>query len=140
MSDDFHYERTTVAPDVVLWTMYGLPTDALWQELLDHAETWLNEQESRGKKWGMIIDPTQMTSVSANMRRMAGQWRGRNMPLIANTCICASYVAGSPVWRGAITAVFWFAKPVVPVSVRASQEEAHQWVVTKMNDLSMLPN
>lgn len=137
MSDDFHYERTTVAPDVVLWQMFGTPTEPGWARILRDAEVWLNEQESRGRKWGMIIDPTEMTGISANMRRSAGNWRGDNMPLIANTCICASYVATSPVWRGAITAVFWFAKPVVPVSVRANQEEAFQWVVTKMNDLSL---
>jgi hypothetical protein len=138
MSDSFHYERTTVAADVVLWQMFGPPDETRWERMLREAEAWLIEQEGRGRQWGMIIDPTEMTSVTANMRRAAGQWRARNMPLIANTCICAAYVATSPVWRGAITAVFWFAKPVVPVSVRANQEEAHQWVVTKMNDLSAL--
>lgn len=137
MSDKFQYRRTTVCSDITLWEMFGTASDLEWQGLLEVAERWLLEQESRGRKWGLIIDPSGMDAVSADQRRAAGEWRALNMPLIANTCTCASYVATNSMLRGAITAVFWFAKPVVPVSVHASKEDAHQWVIMKLNDLSV---
>jgi hypothetical protein len=137
MSDKFHYQRTTISSDIALWEMFGTASDAEWLGLLEDAERWLLEQESRGKKWGIVIDPSGMPAISADLRRAAGEWRALNMPLIANTCACASYVATNSMLRGAITAVFWFAKPVVPVSVHASQEDAHQWVIAKLNDLSV---
>jgi hypothetical protein len=136
MPSDFHYERRIVAPDIALWEISGAPSDDQWRALMRDALAWLLEQESRGKKWGVVVDPSGMSGISAEIRREAGEWRAQNMALIANTCVCASYVASSAMLRGAITAVFWFAKPVVPVSVRASQEEAHQWVLMKLNDLS----
>ncbi len=137
MQGDFFYERRTISPDVTLWEISGSPTIGEWRSMLVVAGRWLQEQESRGRKWGIIVDPSGLATVPAEIRKEAGQWRAENMPLIANTCICASYVAQSPLMRGAITAVFWFAKPVIPVSVRSNQEEAHQWLVTKLNDLSV---
>lgn len=137
MPGDFSYERRTIANDITLWEVSGAPTMAEWRSVLNVAGRWLLEQESRGRQWGIIVDPSGLENISAEIRKEAGQWRAENMALIANTCICASYVAPSALLRGAITAVFWFAKPVVPVSVRGSQEDAHQWVVTKMNDLSV---
>src|SRR5690606_1089018 len=102
MSNKFHYRRTTVSGDIALWEMFGIPTDAEWQALLEVAERWLVEQESRGKKWGIIIDPSGMEAISTDLRRAAGEWRALNMPLIANTCTCASYVATNSMLRGAI--------------------------------------
>jgi hypothetical protein len=136
MPSDFFYERRIIANDIALWELSGSPTMDEWRSVMKIAGRWLLEQESRGRRWGIIVDPSGLLGISADIRKEAGQWRGENMPLIANTCICASYVAPSALLRGAITAVFWFAKPVVPVSVRSSQEEAHQWVVTKLNDLT----
>lgn len=138
MQSDFIYERSSISSEVTLWEISGTPTIGEWRSLLAVAGRWLQEQESRGRKWGIVVDPSGLENVSAEIRKEAGQWRAENMPLIANTCICASYVAESPLMRGAITAVFWFAKPVIPVSVRGTQEDAHQWVITKLNALSIL--
>lgn len=135
MTSDFICDRRIIANDIVLWELTGLPTSDEWRSMLKVAGHWLHEQESRGRKWGMIIDPSGLLSISAEIRNEAGKWRAENMPLIANTCTCAAYVAPSALLRGAITAVFWFAKPVVPVSVRGTQEEAHQWVLEKLNDI-----
>jgi hypothetical protein len=99
------------------------------------ATLWMSDLESRGQKSGVVVDPTEMISVDAEQRRAFGQWRAEHMPLIANTCICGSYVAPSSILRGAVTAVFWFAKPVVPVSVKATQQESIQWVELEMQRL-----
>lgn len=108
-----------------------------WRSLLNGTGRWLLEQESRGRKWGMLVDPSGLVNISAELRNEAGRWRAENMALIANTCICASYVAPNPLLRGAIATIFWFARPVVPVSVRRTREEAHQWIVAKLNDSSL---
>lgn len=128
MSDLFHYERKEYSSGVVLWRLQGPSNPSAWAALLNEATQWMSEQESRGKRWAFIIDPSEMTKVSAAARRMAGEWRRTNMPLIANVCSRACYVADSPMIRGAITAVLWFAQPVVDVSVRATKEEAFAWI------------
>jgi hypothetical protein len=54
MSSDFHFERATVAPDIVLWQMFGEPTELGFAALLREAEQWLTEQESRGKSGALL--------------------------------------------------------------------------------------
>ncbi len=134
VSSPFHHQRKDLDDELVLWEMRGQPTDAEWAQVMTAAKRWLREQESRGRKWGIVVDPSGIENVTSTMRRAAGQWRSDNMPLIANTCECAAYVAPSTVIRSAIAAVFWFAQPVVPVSVKASQREAIDWVQSRLHE------
>lgn len=127
-SERFHYERKELTNEIVLWQLYGAPEISDWNSFLTDATLWLREHESRGRNWSVIVDPSQMTQVSAAARRAAGEWRRHHIPLIANVCTRACYVADSPMIRGAITAVLWFAQPVVEVVVRANQADAQKWL------------
>ncbi len=137
MSDKFHHVRRFPTNDIVVWELSGAPTLEEWTAYIDTVTTWLTGEESRGRRWGVIVDPSRLKNVTAPMRRASGQWRAAHLPLIANTCICASYVANSAVIRGAITAIFWFAQPVIPVKVHGSQRESHEWLAEKMNELAL---
>lgn len=136
MTSQFQFHRTTVEPEIAVFELAGEPTEEQWLRSMRHAELFLKEVESRGQSsWAVVVDPSQLYRVDARMRRLIGEWRAENMALIANTCVCACYVAESAWLRGAITAVMWFAKPVIPVSTKATREEAISWVEQKRAEI-----
>jgi len=136
MPNIFHYERKELSSDVVLWELFGCPKIDEWNRFTDAAAHWWAEQESRGRRWGVVVDPSGMFDVSGSIRRAAGEWRAAHLPLLANTVICASYVADRPVMRAAVTAALWFAQPVVPVKLHGSREESVLWLSEKMRQIS----
>lgn len=136
MPDRFQYQRTTVEENLSVFELSGVPSEDDWLAAMAQAEAWLLENESRGQtEWGVVVDASGMKSINANMRRLIGEWRAKNMALIANTCLCGAYVAESAWLRGAITAVMWFARPVIPVSVKATRPEALLWIREKRREL-----
>ena len=132
----YSFQNIQLRERVVLWELRGFPTPAQWQVTLAAATLWMSDLESRGQKMGVVIDPTDMVSVDADTRRAAGQWRAAQMPLIANSCICAAYVAPNALLRGAIAAILWLAKPEIPVSLKATREEAILWVEDEIRRLN----
>lgn len=137
MPDQFQYQRTTVEESISVFQLSGDPSETDWLTAMDKAESWLLENESRGQTdWGVIVDASSMKSINAHMRRLIGEWRAKHMALIANTCLCGAYVAESAWLRGAITAVMWFARPVIPVAVKATRAEALDWVRHKRRELA----
>lgn len=132
MPTQFQFHRTTVEPEIAVFELAGSPTERDWLGSMKQAELFLREVESRGhSSWAVVVDPSGLDAVDAGMRRVIAQWRAENMALIANTCVCACYVAESAWLRGAITAVMWLTKPVIPVSTKATREEALAWVEQK---------
>lgn len=113
-----------------------MPTPSQWQAAMAAATLWMRDLESRGQYSGVVVDPTEMVRVGPWARRAAGHWRAENMPLIANSCTCASYVAPSALLRAAVTAVLWFAQPQIPTTVRASRGAAISWVEAEMQRLA----
>ncbi len=139
MVTPFQFHRTTVEPEIAVFELAGSPTENEWLSCMRKAELFLMEVESRGRsQWAVVVDPSALDGVDARMRRLIGEWRAQNMALIANTCVCACYVAESAWLRGAITAVMWFAKPVIPVSTKATREEALLWVEQKRAEVLAL--
>jgi len=128
----FHYERKELTPEVVLWAMYETPSVEDWQSFLADGTDWLLDLERRGCKIGVVVDPSGMGNANGSTRRAAGEWRASHLPLIANTCVCASYVAENSIMRSVLTAVFWFARPVIPVQICASRDEALAWVQARL--------
>ena len=136
MSASFVYTHRQHGPRISIWELNGRPDYDGWQHMLADASRFLMELERRGKTMGVIIDASGLQVIDAGMRRDAGQWRAENMALIANVVPCASYVARSAWLRGAITAIFWFAPPVVPVGVRATRDEALDWIERELSEMS----
>jgi hypothetical protein len=112
---------------VSLIVLSGNPTLEELQGALDEATAWLTDLEQRGLHTSIVIDPSEMQVPSAQARRMFGEWRAEHMPLITNVCICATYVAASAVMRGVLVAIFWVARPVIPVEIVQSRDEGLRW-------------
>jgi hypothetical protein len=112
---------------VTLITLSGNPTLEEWRGALDDGAAWLTDLEQRGLRTTVVIDPSELQVPSAQARRMFGEWRAEHMPLITNVCSCAAYVAPSAVMRGVLVAIFWVARPVIPVEIVQSREAAVSW-------------
>lgn len=126
--DSYSFHITEERDRVVLWRLCGAPRRGEWLATMEAATLWLSDLESRGQRTGVVIDTSELLSTDAETLRIAGLWRAQQMALIANTCICACYVAPSALLRGAISAVFWLAGPVIPVTVKPSRDESLTWV------------
>jgi hypothetical protein len=123
----FRVERNAVPGGITVIVLTGDPSIAEWQAALHESAVWLNDLEQRGLHTSLVIDPTALQVPGAAARRMFGEWRALHMPLITNVCRCAAYVAASPVMRGVLVAVFWIARPVIPVEIAASRDQALAW-------------
>ena len=108
--------------------MYESPSPDQWHGMLRAATEWLLDLERRGCRVSVVVDPSGMGNADVVARTAAGHWRADHLPLIANTCRCAGYVADSSVMRGVLQAVFWFARPAIPVQIFGSREQALDWV------------
>jgi hypothetical protein len=133
---DFTYRE--LSPHITLWEVSGQPDSSGWARMLREWSAYLFQLELRGKRMSLLIDPSDLSPIDAALRRAAGQWRADNMALIANVVPCASYVAKNAWIRGAITAIFWFAPPVVPVGVKATRQEALTWIQNEVSDRAHL--
>lgn len=133
----FDFTYRLIDPRVTLWELSGQADPVGWTRMLREASRFLSQLEVRAQQMGIIIDPSELSPIDAGLRRDAGQWRAENMPLIANVVPCASYVAKSAWMRGAITAIFWFAPPVVPVGVKGTRKEAIEWMGGQLHTLDL---
>lgn len=62
----------------------------------------------------------------AAARRAGGEWVGRHQSLLREKCCGLDFAFASPLSRGALTAVFWFAQPPIPWAMHASLRAAVQ--------------
>jgi hypothetical protein len=127
----FRVERTELGDGITLFVLSGAPSFEEWLGALDEGAAWLVDLERRGIRTRVVIDPSELGIPSARARRAFGEWRAAHMPLIINVCSCAAYVASSPVMRGVLAAVFWFARPLVPVEILPTRREALAWAVSR---------
>lgn len=131
LAESFTGGRAEIFPGVFLITIAGAPTAEEFDGFLHDMADWLSAMRAGGEKISLIVDPSQLTRFDAHMRRSYGLWRGDHRALILASCSRAAYVTRDAMWRGIITAVFWFAKPVIPVELCASRQVALEWLKTE---------
>ena len=124
----FSWRRENLEGNIVLFQVSGMPTEEGVREFLNEVESFFRSLESRAQKIEAVVDLAQMEATTASHRSMLAQWRLRRKALIANAVDRAVYIAPSAMMRGMLTAVFWFAQPVVPVQVSRSRQEALMWL------------
>lgn len=125
---NFSWRREQLEGNIVLFEISGTPTEDGLNEYLAEVESFFSSLESRGQKICAVVDLAQMETASASHRSQLGTWRARHLALIANAVERAVYIAPSAMMRGMLTAVFWFAEPVVPVQVSKDRHEALTWL------------
>jgi hypothetical protein len=108
--------------------MAGAPSPSEFDGFLDDMGAWLSALCDGGEKVALIVDPSHLTRFDAHMRRAYGHWREAHRALIQASCSRAAYVTQDAMWRGIMTAVFWFAKPAIPVELCASRQVAVEWL------------
>ncbi len=124
----FRYQKKVVGPNIVQWALFGMPDERAFVAFMDDAGAWVRALYSTGQRNAVIIDPSGMDDVPANLRKRAGEWRKGHQDLFRETIIAAAYITPSALMRGVITAIFWVSTPVVPVQTFATQTEALAWL------------
>ncbi len=127
---DFRGAVSDYAPGIHLVTLEGGPTETEFAAFLDQTGSWLSGFERRRQKALLIVDPSGLTRFDASLRVIYGEWRKTNMSMIERNCSRAAYIADGALWRGVMTAIFWFAKPIIPVKIFASRALAGEWLQT----------
>lgn len=117
------------APGIHLVTLVGSPSEAEFSAFLQRTAVWLSTFQRQGIRARLIVDPSGLTRFDASLRGIYGEWRKDNMALIGASCARAAYVADGAIWRGVMTAIFWFAKPIIPVKTFPDQASAEAWVL-----------
>ncbi len=125
---NFAWRREQLESNIVLFEISGSPSDEGITEFLAEVESFFRSLESRASKICAVVDLAQMATATASHRSLLGNWRVRHQALIANAVERAAYIAPSAMMRGMLTAIFWFARPVVPVQVSKDRQEALAWL------------
>lgn len=129
--EPFRGIHTEINAGVWLVTLEGCPTEEEFESFLKKTVDWLAEFQKSGTKIALIVDPARLTRFDAPMRTAYGEWRKKNMVLIQATCTRAAYIAHDAMWRGVLTAIFWVAKPVIPVQTFANEDKSREWIHSK---------
>lgn len=125
----FESSYSDYAPGIHLVTVEGSPSEAEFSAFLDCTAQWLSSFHRRGAPARLIVDPSGLTRFDASLRSIYGEWRKENMELIGASCVRAAYIADGAIWRGVMTAIFWFAKPIIPVKTFPTRAAAESWVL-----------
>jgi len=133
-NEPFHGIHTEINSGIWLVTLEGAPEDSEFSEFLEKTADWLDGFRKEGRRIALVVDPSLLTRFDAPMRTAYGEWRKVNMALIRETCTRAAYIAEDAVWRGVLTAIFWVAKPAIPVQTFSDTQKAKLWI-SKKDDL-----
>ncbi len=129
--ESFRLEREALTARITLITLDGAPSEASFKAELAVIRQWLVSSQKKGERVILLIDPSGMTKLDASVRKVYGQWRAENIQLIGQSVERAAYVANSALWRGILTAVFWFARPVIPVKLVPNRTTGLKWIESK---------
>lgn len=127
-SEPFTSGRTEIAPGIYLVTMMGAPSPERWDLFLQELTRWLTSIRLSGRKVALVVDPSGLTRFDAPLRQAYGRWRADQRALIVASVTRAGYIAADAMWRGILTAVFWVAKPAIPVELFPSRQAALEWL------------
>jgi hypothetical protein len=90
----------------------------------------LREGRAAGGRLAVVLDVSgrRKRPTTEQQRAMAG-WLKSNRELIEQTCVAWSMVVTSPVLRGVLTAITWFAPFPCPMKVHSSVAQAAVWCI-----------
>jgi hypothetical protein len=118
--------KITIVEDetgLVTVTFVGAVDDEAFTGYLDT----LSKKVARTRPYAVILDATEAERPTALQRKRQAEWIGRHQTQLATFCMGTAYVIGSPLIRGALTAILWVQPPPNPHTVVGTLEEATRW-------------
>lgn len=93
-----------------------------------------------GEQLALVYDADVSTAgrPDAASRQVAGEWLRREEALLARSCAGIDFSFASPLSRGVLTAVFWIARPPVPVQVHDNLHAAITSAIARVDRQSTL--
>lgn len=88
---------------------------------------------AREERFATVQDMREMKGIiDANARKVMSEWTANRQFQMAKWHVASASVVASPVLRGIITAIHWFAKPPSPQIVTGSMKEAVDFVLDQL--------
>jgi hypothetical protein len=110
-------------------TFPGTQTDA---ELKDYFQL-LRGYRNRRVRYAVMLDGNQSLGFSPQQRKMHADYLKEGLAIPQHAPVAIAFVAGSPLRRGVLTAVFWFVKPSSPYEIFETTGEAERWLKDRLN-------
>lgn len=109
-------------PDLLTVRFSGTVDDASFQRYLDAVYTRMKA----GKRYALLIDALDAAVPPPPQRRMQIDFTAKHHERMV-VCCGIAFVIGSPLVRGALTAILWFQPMPVEHAIVASVDEASSW-------------
>ncbi len=96
-------------------------------ELKEHLERQtidMRRSVESGDKAFLVIDARAGMRPPPEVRKLQADWMAEHEEMMAKSMLGIAFVIDNKLVRGALTAIFWVAKPAVPYRVFASLHEA----------------
>jgi hypothetical protein len=93
----------------------------------------LRAARASGTRLAVVLDVSGRRSrPTTEQQRAMANWLASNRELLEQTCVVWSMVVTSPVLRGVLTAITWFAPFPCPMKVHANVSQGVTWCVEKL--------
>ncbi|CAN5298581.1 hypothetical protein BH09MYX1_BH09MYX1_05970 [soil metagenome] len=116
---------------VVIVRFVGTPSDEEFARYLAIYDELLAEKQ----RYGLVFDALAADVPTARRRAMQAKWIRDHSVQLAEYCLAGAFVIGSPLIRGALTAIFWIQPMPFPHVVCGKVEEGERWVRQCLTDI-----
>lgn len=135
MAGDFRYSlRGVVETNLTRWPL--VVTTLAGKLTLEDAEIIIHESTAVLKRFephASIFDCSGVTDLpDAVVRKRFGEFTGWSGPLSKKSAVCSAFVIQNVVLRGALTAIHWIGRPLIPTRVFSTLPEAEAWCAEEL--------
>lgn len=110
--------------------MVGAADDATFGGYLAEYDGLLERKE----RYAIVIDALEAAPPSARQRSLQAAWMKDRQKKLAERCVGGGFAIGSPLVRGALTAILWVQPLPFPHSVHGSVRDAERWVRERLTE------
>lgn len=113
----------------------GTVDDATFKRYLSEYDVLLEQN----KRYGILLDALDADAPTAKQRSLQATWMKEREARLRERCVGGAFAIGSPIIRGALTAILWLQPLPFPHAVFGTTSEAERWVRTRLRDADVEP-
>jgi hypothetical protein len=99
----------------------------------------IGKQWERRKRYTVVMETHPAVNADARHRSLWGQWHEQNRKQLDAYCVGVAITLDSPLMRGLMTAMSWFAKDPYPMKYVSDVAVARAWARERIAQVETLP-
>ena len=124
------YTLSDEAP-IIRVDLEGAQLDADLHAMIAEVTALMHDHQREKRKSAIVVDLSRAEALSARQRKLIGEWRAQVKDLTTKVAVGIAMVVTSPLVRGVLTAISWFAHEPVEVIYVDSLAAAYRWGVER---------